>query len=241
MTQDALAGVTQLSKRSIVRYEKDETAPSADALRTLAKVTGVAYAWLKRGEGEMLAGQAEPQREVEQAAVQDGPVRTIPVAPMGHGAGSGVINDGAGLVVQMPEAVIQRFTGGRIPGRLAISFVRGDSMLPYLPDGTPIIIEEMGAFAEGGRYAIYYGNTEEEEVKRVERLGEKRIRISSDNRAFPPRLYEHIEGDLFADLSDGHHERIRIRGRIIHPLDMAAAVTGQLAEFAGNLLSILQR
>jgi len=110
-------------------------------------------------------------------------------------------------------------------------------MLPYLHPGEPIWIEEIDRFEDGGRYAVWIDDADEDVIKRVERIGGRLIRLSSDNNAYEVRLLEHVEDDVYRDAKYNFSVQLRIRGRVIYPPDMARAVMGQVLDFASALLS----
>lgn len=53
LTQEALGSHLDVSTRSLIRYEQDESRPKAPTIRQIASVTGVKLDWLRDGTGSM--------------------------------------------------------------------------------------------------------------------------------------------------------------------------------------------
>lgn len=163
----------------------------------------------------------------------------VPVAPRGHSAGAGGVDNGEpGGVAQLPVAFVRNLTGGNVPERMFWTFVVGDSNEPYLADGTPILCEARSDVSEAGRYVYWMDEDDGDHVKRIQPLGRGRYLIIPDNKLYQPRLIEAVEGeqDLVRDVELGHTFKLRIQGRVLFPPDTGAAVASQLADFAKQLL-----
>ena len=212
------------------------TEPTNSAVGAVASsYSTISVKWLETGAGEMR--RVSPDGSEDEEHTRSSAKMLIRVAPYGHGAGNGVVNDGSGEIMPVPEEAIRRMTGGRLPRQVVLSWVRGESMLPYLHPGEPIWIEEIDRFEDGGRYAVWIDDADEDVIKRVERIGGRLIRLSSDNNAYEVRLLEHVEDDVYRDAKYNISVQLRIRGRVIYPPDMARAVMGQVLDFASALLS----
>ena len=85
-------------------------------------------------------------------------------------------------------------------------------------------IERTDAITTDDRYALYLDDAEEEIVKRVNRLGGKRLRLIADNPAYGSQEIQHIEDDLYRDVARQHTMRMRVLGRVIEPPDDAQAI-----------------
>lgn len=128
----------------------------------------------------------------------------------------------------VPRALLLRWVG-HIPADLYWTFALGDSMEPWIPDGSPILVEGCRTFAGDGRYIVWFDDYVEQ-VKRFELLGNRRIRMISDNPAYAPRELRMVEEDIYLDEADanGHHFRMIVRGRVLLPPDTSHAVVRML-------------
>lgn len=156
--------------------------------------------------------------------------RMLSLLPYGHGAGPGRIN---------PEAHIQRFSVprewiraryGRDVGDGYLVRVFGSSMEPGLRDGQEVYVE-FSHYGGPDRYVIDMVD-DGYEIKRVERIGERHVRLTADNRAYRSATYEHVEDDLYRDVETGLTRRFRIIGRVLADDSRTAAVHEQ-AELQG--------
>ncbi len=111
----------------------------------------------------------------------------------------------------------------------------GDSMEPYLKQGQMCWAIRVRGIREAARYALSY-NGIEEFCKRVSRIGSKRLRIQSDNKAYPVQHVQWIEGDEYRDVESSESLTLHIHGLVIDPPDTGHAVTQEIiAAFSAAL------
>lgn len=253
LSQGALADLVGVSPRTVSNYENGHTPPATEVLSAIATATRKSVAWLLETDA---GGDGAPGSEPSAPESARGQSKTmlarkvetmrIPIATMGHAAngpnGGRDNSDAEEEALDTPVTFVQRLLGGRKPepGTIFWSYVVGESMEPWLPDGTPILIERCSEIGDGGRYALWVDDGSGDIIKRCERLGGNRLHLISDNRSFPSRVLEHVTdadtSDTYVDLLHGHTLRLRVRGRIISPRDTSVAVMGQLADFARSLI-----
>lgn len=116
--------------------------------------------------------------------------------------------------------------------------LRGNSMEPWLPDGTPIFVELTSEIIDGGRYVIYIDDEDGEIVKRIERLSGSVLRIISDNPAHPSRTLHGIRGegseDMYNDRDNDIRLRLRVKGRVLFPPDTSHAILRTMMSFKNH-------
>lgn len=176
------------------------------------------------------------------ASIHDDEYVSMPYAPHGVGAGDGADNSSAdhSLAVRLPKSFYWKSTG-HLPRDAYWTVVRGQSMLPYLEDGQPICIERTGRYEGEGRYALRYDDDTAEVVKRCQRAGPRRLRITSDNAMYDPTLLEWVEDDVWRDLDTGLTTRLAFVGPVIWPPDREAATKRQTAAEYGHLFATVLR
>jgi hypothetical protein len=114
---------------------------------------------------------------------------------------------------------------GRVPppSKAYWTRVNGESMEPYLQDGSPILVERTENGVEAaGRYALLIDDVGGV-VKRCERVGSETLRVASDNPSFPTRVYTHQGNEHYKDRED-NVLRIRVQGRVVYPRDTPHAM-----------------
>ncbi len=127
------------------------------------------------------------------------------------------------------EYVLGRF--GRIPDPHDTYFaaVHGDSMEPYIRDGSQVCAQKVRGIRDAGRYLLSYDG-HEEFCKRVTRQGRKRLLVESDNKAYAPQRLEWLEDDEYRDLDSGDTLSLYVHGRVIDPPDTNRAVLGEVID-----------
>lgn len=166
---------------------------------------------------------------------------TIPVRLYrnGHGAGPPRSGDGDGVIVHVPREIARGQLGYEPePGPDApyLSYVVGESMEPWLPDGSPVWIEPGRDVRDGGRYAFSLDG-DGEIIRRVERLSRRRWRLKPDNGAFSSALFVHTgEGDEWRDETNGGTVTLLVRGRVVYPRDTARAILEEVIAATGRVL-----
>ena len=174
-------------------------------------------------------------REVD-APIKPGIV-SYPV--MRHGPGAATpktILDEEGSI-QLPHSFLLRWIG-RVPKEAYWTFVQGESMEPWLPDGSPILVEKCREVNGGGRYVLWLDDEKGKVVKRVERRGGGILHLISDNPAHLSIEVEHLEGTMFKDRETGRSMDIYVQGRIVYPPDTPQAI---LRMFAQQMAEVMKQ
>jgi len=220
---EEMAAAAGMAPSTIYRWMSEDRTPSSSSLDKFAAAFGVNRHYVLKGKGDPF----EPGRAPSSHAI------AYTLLPEGHGAGPArVLYEGEGLTVVMPrEAVLRRF--GRVPdpARTYITYVRGESMEPFLPVGTEVWIEQTEERTDG-RYAIELEG-EGATIKRLAVLGGGRIDVISDAPGYPSISLKHCEGDVYE--SDHGHVRLRIVGRVIWPRDTEHAMLRMMRQQVGYM------
>jgi hypothetical protein len=144
--------------------------------------------------------------------------------PNGFGAGDETLPVDDGDNMQVSEQLL-RAELGRVPppSKAYWTRVNGESMEPYLQDGSPILVERTEDGVEAaGRYALLIDDVGGV-VKRCERVGSETLRVASDNPSFPTRIYTHQGNEHYKDRED-NVLKIRVQGRVVYPRDTPHAM-----------------
>ena len=149
------------------------------------------------------------------------------VFDVGVGAGPASVQQQTGEILVAPKSIIRGWTGGSVPENNEAYWtkVRGTSMEPWLPDGSPILVVKCNEVIQGGRYVIYLDDSDAEVVKRVEKLGGNVLRIISDNPSHSTQTFRHLEDDMYRDEENRITARIRVGGVVVYPKDTGYAIT----------------
>jgi hypothetical protein len=167
----------------------------------------------KDGHGEYLPGAQLPNRLI-----------SYPYFPEGLGAGDETLPVDHGDKMQVSEQFL-RAELGRVPppSKAYWTRVNGESMEPYLQDGSPILVKRVEDGVEAaGRYALLMDDVGGV-VKRCERVGSETLRVASDNPSFPTRIYTHQGNEHYED-KEGNILKIRVEGRVVYPRDTPHAM-----------------
>lgn len=159
-------------------------------------------------------------------------VVSYPVMEVGVGAGPASGQHPSGEYLMAPQSIVRGWTGGKLPSEKSAYWttVRGTSMEPWLPDGSPIFVAECNEVIQGGRYVIYVDDSEAEVVKRLERIGGGILRVISDNPGHATQTLRWVEDDIYEDLDYGVKIRLRVRGVVLYPKDTGFAITKMIAD-----------
>jgi phage repressor protein C with HTH and peptisase S24 domain len=173
LTQHAFAKSLQISKSSLIRYEKEMRLPDAELLARICATYPVKLEWL-------ITGRAV----VEPEAVQPVSVQ-IPKYDIGASAGPGAYLDAE----EEPElmAVDLQWLRQELnvnPSEVSMIYARGDSMQPTISDGDMLLVSEQVDPIRDGIYVSRYDGLLQ--VKRLQRQPKGVIRVTSDNPAYDP-------------------------------------------------------
>lgn len=181
MTQAALARESGVDEATISATVNRDSKTSQFAIQ-LATALRVSLAWLLTGAGSM-------DDEAGMLAAAKSPYVMIPKYDAGAGMGSGVFNEGHVDIdgsYPLRRDRIERM-GWRAEA-LRVMWTRGNSMAPNIKDGDPVVVNtDLTAFVDGQVFAIEDPG-EGARIKRLHKMLDGRIRVSSDNpdkRLFP--------------------------------------------------------
>lgn len=177
----ALAVELGVTRQTLGKYASGRSDPSALLVAEVARLCGVSVRWLVSGEGSPEGTELE------------GSLVSVPLVDVRLGAGSAGFWDAAGGVVRrigLPGAWLRSV--GVDPALAFLATVLGSSMGPSLSDGDTVLGERADEIDRDGIYAVVVND--EAFIKRVQRVpprGGVRLRLESDNKAFPEiEVYE---------------------------------------------------
>jgi hypothetical protein len=184
---------------------------------------------------------ARPREEAEALGFS---ARAYPVTAAGHGASeTGRDNDSEGpSPVLIPDVMMRRWMGGRLPAAGGWTFAVGTSGEPHIPNGYPIFVEPLdGPLVDGERYAVWLGEAEADVVKRVQLGGSGAVTLYADNKRVPARTLRPTDDPTVWRTEDGGTIRFVVQGRVTFPPDAPAAISGELAAFAKEIVQAIAR
>lgn len=179
LSQAALAAAAGIPKATLVGYELGRRVPGGDALRSLASA-GVDIHYVLTG-------------------VRSGGLVRVPVIDVEAAAGGGALIDSEKVVdwLGFRSDWLRRQVG--TPNQAIVVRIVGDSMEPTLSHGDAVLVDMRARHQEprDGIYIVRIGDLAM--AKRVQPLGRRRVRLISDNPAYPPmdvRLGEDGEAEI---------------------------------------------
>jgi phage repressor protein C with HTH and peptisase S24 domain len=189
-SQKEFAKILGFSSSYLSEVESGKTKPSLELLMNISYITNYSLHWLVTGEGPM---HLEPSKGMvkEHAASygERGEFALIPLIALERERGI----ERGGVETTPEEKYAFRRTWLQSKGALENFFlfaVRGDSMDPTITDGDFVLIDRsQKKVVVGNIYAFRIENAIM--VKRLQPMGERRIKVMSDNK-----LYESYELDL---------------------------------------------
>ncbi|MEL7168795.1 MAG: S24 family peptidase [Bacteroidota bacterium] len=205
------AGLSDTLLRKYLGTGKSTSLPGVERLVSLALALGVNLDWLATGRGD----QDSPYRVSDLVQPYNvGGSRRLSIVEIDATAGAGsmggiVISERPVAVYTIDEVELEdMLDGGPTPRDPFVIRMIGESMEPDFRDGERLIIEP---YPEGERRimaaGIYLFRMEDAiEVKQLERLPGKKLRISARNSKYTPYTIDMVNGVDFAILG-------RVRGR----------------------------
>jgi SOS-response transcriptional repressor LexA len=168
LTQQAFADNIGVSKRSVIRYEKEDRLPDAEVIARICDRYQVDPIWLLTG-----------QRSVGLNYVY------IPRYDITASAGPGSFVD----LEPEPDVIAVNRDWLRTelhqnPADVSMIDVRGDSMQPTMMDGDVVLVTSQIRQIRDGIYVLRFDGLLM--VKRLQRQPKGRLMVASDNPAYPP-------------------------------------------------------
>ncbi|MBR7651419.1 helix-turn-helix transcriptional regulator [Brucella oryzae] len=134
LPRDAFAKSLNVSEKTLGNYERGDNEPDASVLLAYKQVYGVDVSWLLTGEGPMFSESA--------TLVPGADLVEIPLYDVQAAAGSGLIpkEDGSHNTVAFSRAFLRSI--GAKPENCVMLEAKGDSMLPTIPNGAFMIVDQ---------------------------------------------------------------------------------------------------
>lgn len=200
-SQRSFASRIGVGHATLRQYLLGQTEPSWSTLLAIAEVSGLSISWLMTGIGS--APQEPAARHSDEDMIE---IARYPVAASA-GCGEQIFEDAPPKVWRVPREMLRGYSGNY--SMLASTDVRGDSMVPTLEDGDPIIFDRsIRAVDQDGVFVITIDN--ELFVKRMRKLptpqGRVAITLLSDNPDYDAITLDHDAQNY-----------LRIHGRVIWP------------------------
>ena len=194
-----------VGQATLSQYVLAKTEPTWSTLVEIATITGCSFDWLMTGRGAAPDGTTSAVSDGERAGLYLTLKRYDVRASAGYGAK--VFAEPPDSVLDFPAELLRGLSND--VNKLASIDVTGDSMVPTLADGEPIILDR--ASRQVDREAVYVlAIGDELFVKRVRRVptagGMMTLSLISDNPAYPE-----------VTLDPETQERVRIIGRVVWP------------------------
>lgn len=132
--RDVFAKSLDISEKTLGNYERGDNEPDASVLLAYKQVYGVDVTWLLTGEGPMFSESALP--------VPGADLVEIPLYDVQAAAGSGLIprDDDSSNSVAFSRAFLRSI--GAKPENCIMLEAKGESMLPTIPDGAFMIVDQ---------------------------------------------------------------------------------------------------
>ncbi len=187
MTQDDLAKVLKIGKRTLIDYEKGVSEPKASTIVDIAELCNIDSGWLLTGKGKMVVSETENIPVVQEKYSEDNK-NTISVnyypdvyAAAGYG---GINGDSKPEIMTVSKSFLFNMFGLSSFIGIDIIHVVGDSMEPFIPNGETILLQRTHE-ARNNQVIIARIN-DELYVKRLLRDPMGRwIKLISDNKQYP--------------------------------------------------------
>lgn len=162
-----------VSEGTIRKWEKGLSDPQRSYLIAIAEATGVSLEWLMTGRGPMTK---------EETWAPDEEFVRVPLYDVKVSAGDGRLIEEEPIKTMLAFRADWLRRQGLQPSHLALVYVEGDSMYPTLQEGDLLLLDTSKRTPVGGVYVIQIEG--ELRAKRIQRLVDGSVRISSDNPAY---------------------------------------------------------
>lgn len=199
--------LSDVSRRTLSDWASDKTEPRATSLIEISRATDVSLNWLLNGGEATFASQGDGSDPVPRphSPVHIGGMIRLPIYCEVHAsAGPGTVSPS-----EVSEALISfdprlLRDQGAVPEQCVMIWVKGDSMMPTIPDGAALIVDRSQQEISNGCIMVI-GVDEDLLVKRIRRRVDGMIDLISDNPAYPPET-----------LGPDSLRQLRIVGRVVY-------------------------
>lgn len=175
-----------ISTDQLARYINGVSQPALQPIAKLCDAAGVGLEWLVTGEGEPTAQATAPTSTDEDGADSFADrYALVPLYDVRVSAGHGAFADSEKVLTQLAFTRYWLHKLGLHAAHLAAVRVDGDSMEPTIRSGDVLLLDRAQTHPRDG--AIYVMRRDDWLVaKRVQLLAGGRVRVISDNPAYPP-------------------------------------------------------
>lgn len=199
---DELARRTGIPRRTLETYLAGTAEPKTFRLAAIGKAAGVRLEWLATGEGPKLLDGEEPHAQACADSVWEA-FDLVPLYEVMVSAGPGVVVEGERIDAQLAFRKDWLRRLGLQTRQLALVRADGDSMQPTINDGDALLIDTSKRHLTDGHIYVMRIN-DELRAKRLQRLVDGSVRVSSDNAIYT---------DEVIDASD--LDQLHILGRVV--------------------------
>ncbi len=189
--RDVFAAQLGVSKTTLGNYEKGESEPTASVLDAYRHNFGANVLWIITGEGDMFSESATVTEGVDMVE--------IPLYDVQAAAGTGLIprEDRAKNTVAFSRAFLRSI--GAKPESCIMLEAKGESMLPTIPDGAFMIVDQSKtSIADDEVFVFRVGPGIK--VKRANWRMDSMLELRSDNEenGYPPEIISSESADELA-------------------------------------------
>lgn len=198
----AFARKVGVSEAVVRKWKSNISDPSREHVVAIADAYDVSLEWLAAGRGPMLAtGKTGAPPSTPAGAWEE--FDLVPLFEAVASAGAGAVVEGEQILAQLAFRKDWLARTGLRARQLALVCAAGDSMEPAINDGDVLLIDTAKRQPVGGH--IYVLRISDElRAKRLQRLIDGSVRVSSDNK---------IYADEVIDASD--LDQLHILGRVV--------------------------
>lgn len=221
-SKSGTAAAAGISPEQLTKWVKGTVKVPIEALKDVADAAGIDFSWLATGygaapkDGPMQIRQTEftatdvdhDQRNDADLAVTKGtqpemirlPIYSEVMASAGPGAEP--VSELADGVISFEPLFLRNH--GATPEKCVVIWARGDSMMPTIPNGAALVVDQSQSEISNGCIMVI-GVGDDLLVKRIRRRLDGLIDLISDNMAYPPET-----------LGPDALRQLRVVGRVIY-------------------------
>lgn len=187
-SRDVFAKSLGVSEKTLGNYERGDHEPDASVLLAYKQIYGVDVSWLLTGEGPMFSESA--------LSTEGADLVGVPLYDVQAAAGLGLVADEgvAPEKVAFSRAFLRSI--GAIPEKCVMLSAKGDSMLPSIPDGSYMIVDQSKqVIGDDQVYVFRVGPVLK--VKRAywQMTGDLELRSDNEAAGYPPEIVARDRAD----------------------------------------------
>ncbi len=191
LARDAFAQSLGVSEKTLGNYERGDNEPDASVLLAYKQTYGVDISWVLTGDGPMFSESATP--------VPGADLVEIPLYDVQAAAGTGLIpkDDGSHNTVPFSRAFLRNI--GAKPEGCVMLEAKGDSMLPTIPNGAFMIVDQSRREIVDEEVFVFRVGTGLKVKRAYWRMnGDLELRSDNEANGYPPEI---IGKDMADDLA----------------------------------------